>query len=272
MLLHSGSFRVNRFPYALLLIGALFATGCSGGSGPSSAPVAGGNGPGHREQPLALTPQQELKIGREAYQQVLSQGDVARSGAQVDRVTKVGQKIAKVIEIRPLMKEINLDVKAGALEWEYAVIKTDQVNAFCLPGGKIAVFAGLLKMVDNDDQLAAVMAHEIAHALAHHSSERVARERAGNRGFTSLAYDRQQESEADHIGVFLMTFAGYRPEEALKFWQKMESQSGSRGHLPEILSDHPSDARRIAQIKEWVPAANAAEEALRKGRIAPGAK
>src|SRR5262249_46462917 len=158
------------------------------------------------------------------------------------------------------------------------VLNDPEINAFCLPGGKVAVFTGLLPVAENDDQLAVVMGHEIAHALAHHASERIAQQQrlqeaaqvaSGGGGMDrtrlglivagaeigSMAYERRQESEADHIGVFLMTFAGYDPREAVSFWERMQRASAGRGRPPEILSDHPSDARRIAQLRQWVPEA-----------------
>src|SRR5262249_31150449 len=139
----------------------------------------------------------------------------------------------------PLQWEINLDVKRYRFEWEFNVIDDPQINAFCLPAGKVAVFTGLLRVADTDDELATVLGHEVAHALAHHASERLARAQmfeqavkvatgalgldkmnprdrekligllGGGAGLASRAYDRAQESEADHIGLFLMTFAGY---------------------------------------------------------------
>jgi predicted Zn-dependent protease len=146
------------------------------------------------------------------------------------------------------------------------------------------------------DQLATVMAHEIAHALAHHASERLARERKYHAAMAALngalgqiapherevligllgagasvrglAYDRQQESEADHIGLFLMTFAGYDPRATLRFWEKMQRLSEQHGKPPEILSDHPSDAHRIQQIRRWIPPAQNAYAAYRAGRVA----
>ena len=202
-----------------------------------------------------------------------------------------------------------------------------EVNAFCLPGGKVAVFKGLLDMAktpdgkDNDDWLATVLGHEIAHALAHHSNERIARQQMegqavdaasggmglldtgdrlklidllgvgshvlnyhndGRRGpegghggifqqLRDLSFDRQQESEADHIGIFLMTFAGYDPRQAVDFWEAMEQQGAGKAP-PEILSDHPSDAHRVAKMREWVVQAENAYQAYKAGRIAPDAE
>jgi predicted Zn-dependent protease len=231
-----------------------------------------GEGPGHRRQTLALSPQQELDLGRKAYREVLSEAKVLpHDSAQVRRVTKVGERIAGTIKIEPLMREINLDVKDYRFEWEFNVLEDPHVNAFCLPGGKVAVYSGLLKVVQNDDQLAAVLGHEVAHALAHHSSERIAEEQREGRGILAAlhekAFDRSQESEADHIGVFLMTFAGYDPEQAVVFWKRMKEISDQQGRVPEILSDHPSDAKRIQQMEAWVPKAEAAYKAYEEGRI-----
>jgi predicted Zn-dependent protease len=243
------------------------------GCGQPPAPQ-GGEGPGHREQELALSPEQELELGRKAYREVLSEAEVLpQNSPEVKRVAHVGERIAKTTKIEPLMREINLHVSEYRFEWEFNVLREKSVNAFCLPGGKVAVFTGLLRVVANDDQLAAVLGHEIAHALAHHTSERLARQdRQGGGLLAALRerrFDREQESEADHIGVFLMTFAGYDPREAVAFWQHMKRISDQQGQIPEILSDHPSDQRRIAQLEEWVPKAEAAKKAYDEKRIAP---
>ena len=249
----------------------------------SFLPLAGcdtqpqGEGPGHRQQALALSPQQELELGRKAYREVLSQSHpLAKDSPEVKRVTRVGERIAATTKIEPLMREINLNVKDYRFEWEFNVLEDKQVNAFCLPGGKVVVYSGLLHVVQNDDQLAAVLGHETAHALAHHTSERLATEQREGRGLMAAlrekSFDRQQESEADHIGVFLMTFAGYDPHQAVVFWEEMKRLSDQQGHIPEILSDHPSDERRIAQLKEWVPKALAGKKAYDEGRIAPAGR
>jgi predicted Zn-dependent protease len=252
-----------------------------------------GEGPGHRSQALALTAEQELALGEKAYREVLSKAQVISSGRDADRVRHIGESIARASEIKPLQREINLHIQPEYLQWEFKLLRDDHVNAFCLPGGKVAVFSGLLPVTQNDDQLATVMSHEIAHALAHHANERIARQQmyeravrvagggenadpsligvlaAGAAKVNSLAYDRKQESEADHIGIFLMTFAGYDPRQAVVFWQRMEDLSNRRGHPPAILSDHPSDAQRIHDIQQWVPQAEAAKKAFDEGRIAP---
>jgi predicted Zn-dependent protease len=153
----------------------------------------------------------------------------------------------------------------------------------------------LLGVAQSDDELAAVLGHEVAHALAHHSSERLARAGMFNRALEAVggsmgnmdpqkrkkligllaggaelytkSYDRKQESEADHIGVFLMTFARYDPDQAVRFWQKMRQLSAGRAQPPAILSTHPSDAQRIQALQKWVPFAKAALQAYKAGKV-----
>jgi predicted Zn-dependent protease len=261
-----------------------------------------GQGPGGRAQSLALTPAQELSLGEQAYKEVLKKYRRMPDGPVVERVRQIGKRIARASEIEPLQREMNVRMKGYTFNWEFNVLVNNQVNAFCLPGGKVAVFSGLLPVAEengrlSDDQLATVMSHEIGHALAHHASERIARQQkyqhaleavngalgglppeerkhligllGAGASARSLSYDRRQESEADHIGVFLMTFAGYDPRQALVFWQKMEALSAKHGRPPEILSDHPSDAHRIAQLRRWIPAAMSGYAAYKAGRIAP---
>jgi metalloendopeptidase OMA1, mitochondrial len=289
--------RAARLP-ALALVVALAGWGCQPPLPPGGGGGGGGEGPGHRAQTLGLTPEQEYSLGEQAYKEILSKAQVLPQGApEVRRVRRVGERIAKAAAIKPLQKEINLHLQGYRFDWEFNVLRDKQVNAFCLPGGKVGVFTGLLQLTgDNDDELATVLSHEVAHALAHHSNERITRENmrkraveaaAGSMGrmgenerrvligllsggtqLQSLAYDRKQESEADHIGVFLMTFAGYNPDEALRFWLKMEELSARRGHPPAILSTHPSDAKRIEQLREWIPRAKAGKKAFDEGRVA----
>jgi metalloendopeptidase OMA1, mitochondrial len=279
--------RGGRLHRAALVVIVCALAGCG-------VPQGQGEGPGHRQQRLALTPEQELALGRQAYREILRKFPVVRRGPEVERVRTVGERIVRASEIEPLQREINLHLEGYRFEWEFNVLQSDQVNAFCLPGGKVGVFTGLLRIVENDDQLATVLSHEIAHALAHHASERLAEHQLLERavgvaehgtgdsdpqqhhpvvellaGLSGRAHDRRQEAEADHIGVFLMTFAGYDPQQAVTFWQRMR-QAASRGvRPPEILSDHPSDEHRIQKLAEWVPRALAAKQAFDQGRIAP---
>lgn len=241
------------------------------GCGLAEAPPRPGDGPGGREQSLALTPQQELAVGRRTSQEVRAE---YRSRLLPDddpdarRVRRVTEKLVRAAEIEPLQREINLKVRGYRFEWEAHVIRERQANAFCLPAGKIFVFTGILRVAEDDGELAAVLAHEMAHALAHHGSERVARERSGGGILSSLRYDRFQESEADKIGVFLMPFAGYDPDAAVEFWQRMQRATGGGGGMPEILSDHPNHGTRVRDLRKWAPKAQAAKKAYDEGRIA----
>lgn len=283
----------SRLVAAVVLAAALSLAALGGCSPPGGG---GGEGPGHRVQHLVLTPEQEYSLGRQAYHEILAKSHVEQDGPDVRRVRKVGERIVRAAEIEPLQREVNYRIQGYRWAWEFNVLEDRQVNAFCLPGGFVAVFSGLLPVAEDDDQLAVVLGHEIAHALAHHANERIAREQYEERALRAaggvlgqmdhehagtlikllggvsavrgLAYNRQQESEADHIGIFLMTFAGYNPDEAVRFWERMEQATARGGHPPEILSDHPSDARRIANLRRWVPEAKAGKRAFDEGRIA----
>jgi len=180
---------------------------------------------------------------------------------------------------------------AAIFQWSVAVLDSEQANAFCLPGGKIAVYTGLLTVVQSDAELAAVMGHEVAHALARHSAERLSDQRAATIGLSALTVglavlgarsgttspgtsaaisvaamaagagvnygilmpmSRKQESEADHIGLVLMALAGYDPHAAIALWERLASlNTGKKG--PEWLSSHPTDDARIADLKNWLP-------------------
>jgi metalloendopeptidase OMA1, mitochondrial len=245
-----------------------FLAGCKE-SGPDNSSA---EGPGGRRQVLALSPRQELGVGRRSQQEVLDEYRdkiLPDNSRESRRVHAVVERLAKAAAIEPLQREILLHVEGYHFEWEEHLVKDRQINAFCLPAGKIVVFTGILPVAADDDQLATVLGHEMAHALAHHGSERVAREQTGANILRSLSYDRMQESEADHIGLFLMTFAGYDPAKAVVFWERMHSAAGNNGRPPEFLSDHPSDERRMHDLREWVPKARAAKKAFDEGRISP---
>src|SRR5262249_11704030 len=159
-----------------------------------------GEGPGGREQPLALTPRQELQAGREAYAEVLQEyrGRILpASHPDTVRCKRIVDRLARAAEIEPLQREIGLRIRGFVFEWEVSVVSERQVNAFCLPAGKMVVFTGIIPVAGSDGQLAAVVSHEMAHALAHHASERIARERRGGSSLRRLSSDRHQESEAD---------------------------------------------------------------------------
>lgn len=219
-----------------------------------------------RKQLILLSAPEENRMGITAYRQILKEEKLSKNRRINTMVKRVGRRIARVAK-RPDFK------------WEFRVVEKDIANAFALPGGKVAVYTGILKYTQTADGLAVVMSHEIAHALARHGGERVSRSMISQLGLTAvqvglgnndpaimqgialaygvgvdLPFNRAQESEADHIGLILMAKAGYDPQEAIPFWQRMERGKGGQGP-PEFLSTHPSGSTRISQIKEWLPEA-----------------
>ncbi|WP_367865714.1 M48 family metallopeptidase [Pedobacter sp. WC2423] len=204
------------------------------------------------------------------------------NNADAQRVKQVGQKIAAAVT-----KYMNANGYAAQIQgfrWEFNLIDSKEVNAWCMPGGKVAVYSGILPVTRDDAGLATVMGHEIAHAIAQHSSERASKAAlaqglgglvgaaAGSQsettqaaiskiygvsaqGFYLLPNSRTQELEADHLGLIFMSMAGYNPSSAVSFWQRMAVVSQSSQKPPEFLSTHPADGTRIAQIQRDLPEA-----------------
>lgn len=225
-----------------------------------TAPVTG------RKQFILLSVPAENQMGITAYREIIKEEKLSTNRQINSMVERVGQRIAGVAN-RPDFK------------WEFRVIEKDVANAFALPGGKVAVYTGILTYTQTEAGLAVVMSHEVAHAIARHGGERVSRSMIAQLGLTAvqvglhnndpaimqgialaygvgvdLPFSRGQESEADHIGLVLMAKAGYNPQAAIPFWQRMEAGKGEQG-TPEFLSTHPSGTTRIAQIKGWLPEA-----------------
>jgi len=232
-----------------------------------------------RDQLIFFSEEKELQFGLSAYREVLRQARLSENAEINEQIQRVGRKIADV-------------ANKPEYQWEFAVIEDDKmVNAFCLPGGKVAVFTGILKHTKTDAGLATVMGHEIAHALQRHGVERMSRSiidqiaQLGALGAAaaghssggaiqgllgaygvnvSLPFNRKQESEADYIGLRLMSQAGYDPREAVPFWERMSGCPRqmidklcfrSQHAIPEFLSTHPSDVTRINQLEAWLPEA-----------------
>ena len=181
-------------------------------------------------------------------------------------VVRVGKKIASATEA--YLRANGMASEIQNFSWEFNLIQDPQVNAFCMPGGKIVVYEGLMKLVSSDDELAVVVGHEVAHAVAKHSNERLSQQVMAQYGANilnslvsdksaavqygmMLPFSRKHESEADYMGLVFMTMAGYNPDVAVGFWQKMSAGSG--GSVPEFMSTHPSDATRIADIRKELP-------------------
>jgi len=235
---------------------ALLFIGCS------KAPITG------RSQFIMVSPQQELALGFQSAKEVLAKEKVSTDPQKNAMVKRIGQRIANVTGQTNYV-------------WEFFVIdNNEEANAFCLPGGKVFVYTGLFKYASNDDELAAVMGHEIGHALARHGAERMSAGQLQQMGSQVLGavmqgqgdpqntamvmqafgigsqlgimlpHSRTQEYEADTIGLVLSAKAGYNPQSALSFWEKF-SKSGQTA--PEYLSTHPAPANRIAKIRALLP-------------------
>jgi predicted Zn-dependent protease len=226
----------------------------------------------NREQRVGLTDKQQTQLGSEQYAKTLRQNRarIVSSGAEYSEVQRVAKRIEAVAgRDKP------------AFNWKVTLLRKNEANAYCLPGGKIVVYTGILPLVGNDAGLATVLGHEVAHATAEHAAERIERQHltkvaaaiiAGGVAFTpaqyvhviallgvggaaaSLPFSRTQESEADHIGLIYMAKAGYDPHEALAFWKRMRRASKGK-EPPEFASDHPSDQHRIERIRAWLPEA-----------------
>ena len=241
-----------------------------------SVPVTG------RKQVLLVSDQEVLASSLKQYTEYMKSAPKSASTAQSAMVTRVGKKIAAATEQYLQQNGLASEVKNFA--WEFNLVKNQQVNAFCMPGGKIVVYEGLMKLVSSDDELAVVIGHEVAHAVAKHSNERMSQEIMAQYGAqilgstladksqtvqslagkvygigaqygVMLPFSRKHETEADYMGLIFMTMAGYNPDVAIAFWQKMSAAGGSS--VPEFMSTHPSDARRISEIQQALPAIKA---------------
>jgi predicted Zn-dependent protease len=226
----------------------------------------------HRTEHVALSDEQQTQLGSQQYEKTLQQdrAEIVSSGAGYAQAQRVAKRIEAVAgRDKP------------AFDWKVTLLRKNEANAYCLPGGKIVVYTGILPVTGNDAALATVLGHEVAHATAEHAAERIEREHltkvaaaivAGGVAFTprqylrvaallgaagSLPFSRSQESEADHIGLVYMARAGYDPHEAVAFWKRMRRASKGK-EPPEFASDHPSDAHRIERIQQWIPEAEAA--------------
>ena len=166
-------------------------------------------------------------------------------------VQEVGQEIAAAVE--DYLRQQGRTDLLQTLQWEFALVDSEEVNAWAMPGGKVAVYEGLLEVADTRAELAAVIGHEIAHVIAQHGAERVSQGLLTQLG-VMLPYSRLQENEADRLGLIFMAMAGYDPRAALEVWQEMARRSEQPG-VPAFLSTHPTDQQRIEQIRSVLPEA-----------------
>lgn len=226
-----------------------------------------------RQQLRTMEPAQEMQLGLQSYEQILADNrqNLVTSGPILEETREIGRRLAKAAA--------NED---PGFDWAFNVIQSDQANAFALPGGYTAVYTGLIPIAENTNGLAVVMGHEIGHALAHHGAERMAQQNmqqivgsgvaisAGGMDYQAqravmgvfggvsqygyaLPFSRKHESEADYIGLILMSRACYDPREAPRLWERMGAQAGATP--PEFQSTHPSPETRVHDFNEWMPKA-----------------
>jgi len=241
-------------------------TGCS------SVPITG------RKQVMLVSEQEVLSSSLSQYSDFMKTAKKSTNKAETEQVVRVGKRIAAATE--EYLRNNGLADEVKNFSWEFNLVADPTMNAFCMPGGKIVVNEGLMKIISSDDELAVVMGHEVAHAVAKHSNERISQQvltqygaailstavsnksaavqdaanvvyGLGSQYGVMLPFSRKHESEADYMGLILMAMAGYNPEVAVGFWQKMSAGNG--GSVPEFMSTHPSDSHRISDIQKYLP-------------------
>ena len=258
--------------YLLLMVAALILAAC----GTSRiVPVTG------RKQSVYSNNAEILTSSFSEYKNFVNTAKLSTNANNTAMVKRVGQKLAAAVET--YLRNNGYEAEVQNYNWEFNLVQDKQVNAFCMPGGKIVVYEGLLPVTQTEAALAIVLGHEIAHAVAYHSSEQYQKQikqqtigqvagavltSAGMGSNTAstlstlyglgsqmatLKYSRDNETEADHIGLIFAAMAGYDPNEAITFWQRMAASSNNS--TPAFLSTHPTDAQRIAHIKKILPEA-----------------
>lgn len=241
----------------------------------STVPVTG------RKQHLLVSDEQVLSLSNQEYTDYMKTAKPSTNVTNTAMVKRVGQRLASAVE--QYLREHNQADELKNYSWEFNLVQDNSANAFCMPGGKIVVYEGILPITQNEGALAIVLGHEIAHAVAKHSAEQISKQMRAQTGsqilgavlsssgasanttaiaqnvfglgskFSSLHYSRSNESEADHMGLIFAAMAGYDPNVATSFWQRMAASS--QNTTPAFLSDHPSDSKRIADIQKWMPEA-----------------
>ena len=268
--------QVNMKRFNYFLISALAALMLACGTS-SKVPITG------RKHSLLVSDSQILSLSKQEYSKFLSSAKLSSNAANTAMVKRVGQRLAKAVETYLVNNGYQDELKN--FEWEFNLVSDNQVNAFCMPGGKIVVYEGLLPVSQDEASLAIVLGHEIAHAVAKHSAEQMSKKMRQAYGtqiggsilgaiggqtvgdiaqiaagqyfsFRNLKYSRDNESEADHMGLIFAAMAGYDPSVAVGFWQRMAAKSGN-SNGSDMFSDHPSDAKRIAAIQQLLPEAMA---------------
>lgn len=242
--------------------------------------------PGTGRSQLSLVDDADLNaMAATQYKEMIQTEPLSTNQAETAMIKRVGARISKASE--EYLREHGLADEISEYQWEFNLIQSDQANAFCMPGGKVAFYTGILPYCKDETGVAVIMGHEVAHAIAHHSRERASQQMMASVGGTLLSvglgvggagaltsdiamaayglgsqvgvllpFSRAHESEADRIGLSLMAMAGYDPGAAIGFWERMAAAAGEKSNA-EFLSTHPSDQTRIADIKRYLPEAEA---------------
>ena len=235
-----------------------------------------------RKQNILVSDEQVLTLSNKEYSDYMKSAKLSTNSYNTAMVKRVGQRLATAVE--KYLNEHGLQAETKEYSWEFNLVQDQSVNAFCMPGGKIVVYEGLLPVTKDEASLAIVLGHEIAHAVAKHSAEQMSKQIKNQYGteilgqvlnaagvssgttqlaqiiaqkglqFRSLKYSRDNESEADRMGLIFAAMAGYDPNVAVSFWQRMAQMTGN-SNQSDVFSDHPSDAKRIAAIKQELPEA-----------------
>jgi predicted Zn-dependent protease len=238
----------------------------------ASVPLTG------RNRIMLVSDNEVLSSSLTQYNEYMTTATRSTNTTQAAMVQRVGKKIAAATE--KFLTDNGLANEVAMYQWEFNLVKDEEMNAFCMPGGKIVVYEGIMPLCESDDDLAVVIGHEVAHAVAKHSNERLSQQMLASYGSAildaalstrseaarqlgqtvyglganygvMLPYSRKHELEADHMGLIFMAMAGYDPAKAIAFWQKMAAASPTP--IPPFMSSHPSDAKRITEIEKYLP-------------------
>jgi predicted Zn-dependent protease len=253
----------------MILLGMLVAHACA------TVAVTG------RSQLSLVSNSELIPMSAAEYQEVLKEGKLSANAQQAEMVKRVGAKIQLAVE-QYMASKGSSDQLAG-FAWEFNLLEDNAtVNAWCMPGGKVAFYTGIMPICQDELGVAVVMGHEVAHAIANHGAERMSQQMVAQMGLSTLGgamsqnpsltkdifmqavgtgtqigmlkFSRQHESEADHIGLIFMAMAGYDPNAAPAFWERMTTMSGGQ-QPPEFLSTHPSHETRVRDLQGWIPEA-----------------
>ena len=263
---------MRSFKTILLSVAAALLVSCGT---TKTVPITG------RQQSLMVSDGDVLSLSTQQYQEFMKTAKLSTNAANTNMVKRVGQNLATAVTNYLNANGMSADVQN--FKWTFNLVQNKEANAWCMPGGLICVYEGILPLTQDEPSLAIVLGHEIAHAVARHSAEQMSTKIKQQYGmqigaavlggmgvgsntssiiqavaaqgfnFKNLSYSRNHESEADHMGLIFAAMAGYDPQVATTFWQRMAAASNNQ--RSEFLSDHPSDATRIKQIQGWMPEA-----------------